>query len=442
MKKIAKLSLLALSVITFNLQAAPSAVTPIQKQTYQLLGYFTNWDIYGRNYTPDKIPIQNISGVIYAFAEIGNCAPPYATDANPALCNVGSYATGVQDYKLYSTDPYADFTVVPQGYNLSGSNGRGTINQIIELAHQNKKPAILSIGGYSLSVALTTAMEPNHRQVFIQSIIDFLKQVKSLNHQDGFDGVDVDWEPDWPENDWQNHSQDIENYVNFIHELRQALKTNYEPYAWLTIAVPADPIKISAIGSNNWKAIANDVDYLNVMSYDYHGGFDSPKITDFHSPLNFDPNQPHSISHYQTFNTASTIEAYLQQGISSHQLLLGFPTYGRAVAGVANQAIIINGQAYPGLYQAFTSTPSGEWNDGSGSYDYQYIVNHMLTSGFTKYNLDTIGVFAYNPSTTYWISYDNVSMIHLKANYVQNNQLGGMMTWELSGDIQKNGSFI
>lgn len=433
-------SLLTLLGTIFLLAAtATSSATPIQvsNSTKQVFGYYANWSVYGRNYQPDQIPINDLTAVIYAFTEVGNCAAPFATDANPTLCNAsGQYgtATGVQDYKLYSADAYADFKIIPQGYKHAGENGLGSIAKIINKAHAQHKPVLLSIGGWTLSVPLRTAMDATHRDAFIQSIISFLNTVKADNNGDGFDGIDIDFEP----NDWSIITpQNIADYANFLQALRTALQKQYASSAWLTVATWGNVDTINQVGASNWQIIANSVDYIDVMTYDYHAGWDNPKVTNLLAPLHFDPNQPNNVTGRTTFNADNTIQAYLAQGVPANKLIFGFPSYGRAVVGVPN----IAPNSYPnafGLYQSFTSIPNGEW-DNDGVFDYKYIVSKMLDQGYTDYQL--VGTSAaYNPNVNggTFISFDNTSNIREKAQYVIANNLAGMMVWELSSDVNVN----
>lgn len=405
--------------------------------TKQVFGYYTDWDTYGRGYQPQSIPMSNLTAVLYAFAQIGNCALPYATDDNPTLCNAGAYATGIQDYKLHSADPYSDFNKVPQGYKYAGDNGKGNMAAIINTAHGQNKPAILSILGYSLSVPLTTAIDDQHRAAFIQSIIDFLNTVKADNNGQGFDGIDVDWEPNaahWTFLDEPNATQQLQNYLTFMTELKAALNKNYQPNSLLTVALPADPDtvnKANQVLPGFWKQLASLVNYMDVMTYDYHGAFDSPKFTNFLAPLKYDPQQPANIPHRTTFNITSTIDAYTAAKVPSSKMIMGIPAYGRAVEHVAA----------PGLYQAFDDAWDGEWDHTTGTYDYKYIVNTLLkTGGFNEHHYNVAGATgAYSPTAASnqgaWISYDNVSDVKAKVNFVKQNKMAGVMFWSLSGDV-------
>jgi chitinase len=425
-------ALLASLICVNSCNAAPSK---------QIIGYYTDWDTYGRNFQPEQIQMNDLTTVIYAFAQVGNCAAPFATDGQPTLCNEGGYATGVQDYKLHAIDPYSDFVVIPAGYKHEGDSwNKGNMTKVINLAHNQNKTALLSIGGYTLSVALTTAMDNSHRGVLIQSILDFLKVVENDNKNAAagknktFDGVDIDWEPNWE----ITTPEQIQNYAVFLQELRIALK-KWNPNAQLTIATWANPNVVNHISAANWQTISNAVDNINVMTYDYHGGFDFPKITNLLAPLHFDPNQPDESVGKNIFNIESTLQAYLAQGVPANKIVLGIPAYGRAVKGVANVAPVGLPNA-KGLYQSFSYVPQGEW-DGDGMFDYKYILGKMLgkDGGFTDYEVAGT-VAAYNPASGIFISYDNVDTLLQKINFVKSNNLAGVMFWSLSGDLDSSDS--
>ncbi|MCD6047209.1 MAG: class chitinase ChiB1 [Gammaproteobacteria bacterium] len=421
-KTVFKLSLLLAAVLSTNAFAQTST-----NSGKVVFGYYANWDIYGRNYQPEDTPIQDLNAILYSFAQVGNCASPYATDDNPGLCNTGPGQSGVQDYQLHSTDYYADFYA---------NWGKGAMARTINTAHAQHKNVLLSVGGYSLSVPLTTAMDSGHQYTFIQSIISFLNNAKADNpNKDGFDGIDIDYEPTG--NQWNLSQTQIQDYVSFLGNLHTALQSQYASYAWLTIAAPANPDVVRKIGATNWQKIAGSVDYINVMAYDYHGGFDNPQITNLQAPLTFDANQPQGVVGRETFNVAATIQAYKDMGVPMNKLVLGFPLYGRAVDGVPNKAPDAYPKAY-GLYQSFSSIPQGEW-DATGTFDYRYIISQMLGKGYADYNVAGAAA-AYNPQNGYFISYDNVDTVGQKAAFVNSNALGGMMAWELSGDVPPSDS--
>ena len=431
---------------------------------YQVFGYYDNWNTYGKNFQPSQIPVQYITAGIYAFAQVGNCARDitsgiFSDDSNPMECNANLKAgiTGVQNFTLNSTDPWSDF---------STGGGLNNMGKFINVLHAQKKNALLSISGFTLTDPLTLAMSPTSTtvpggsatanirdDVFIPSIINFLKNVKAQNNGDGFDGVDVDWEPNDGHWTFLNDSpatanEILTNYLTFLQNLKTQLQQQYAPYAWVTIAAPANPEIIAQAeavydsqnpGKSFWGQVGQAVDYVDVMAYDYHGSFDNPPITNYLAALTYDPNQPTEVSGAQTFNVTSTINAYKAASLPLNKLVLGAPTYGRAEVGVANNNAP-NEPNTPGLYQSFSATAPGDPQDGPGVYDYCDI---LAFSGFTTYSMAGFETAAYNPSDPFnsgkngaFVSYDSPSDITAKANLVKQQGLGGMMFWDLSGDTR------
>lgn len=422
-----------LSSIAF-LTATLTSAQPASSQ-YEVIGYYNNWDTYDRAYQPADIPINDLTQVLYAFTQVGNCAPGSSVDN----CLSGAYATGKQDYKLYSTDPYSDFKTVPAGYHHEGDNGKGNMGLVIKKAHDNKKLALLSVGGYTLSDPITIAIQDAHRHTFIQSITAFLDVVKK-DTGDTFDGVDIDWEPN--ENQWSfldtpDAKAILVNYLNFLQQLKSALQAHDPQHAHLTVAIPASAATIKKADNvlpGFWQDMSNTVDSMDVMSYDYHGAFDTPAITNFLAPQHFDDAQPSDVANRTIFNIDATINAYLAAKVPASKMILGIPAYGRAVKGV------IDSSDAHGLYKPFdktlTSTCPGEYNDNTCTYDYKYIALNMLNSGFKAYENKAAGdTYAYNPTTQMWISYDSPADAHNKAENIKHQKLGGAMVWSLSGDI-------
>jgi chitinase len=439
------------TTLSCNLAFALATKAPFKATTgKQIFGYYTNWDTYDRGYQPEDIPIDDLTAVLYAFGQIGNCATPYATDDNPKRCNEGAYATGKQDYLLHSTDPGSDFKVIPADYKHAGDTGtwvKGNMGKVINLAHAQKKPVLLSILGYSLSVPFATAIDDQHRAKFIDSIIDFLNLVKADNNQDGFDGVDVDWEPN--DNSWsflqtKDGTKTLNNYLAFIKDLRSALQERYASYAWLTVALPASPDAVNqanALIPGFWQQVSVQTNYIDIMSYDYHGAFDDPKLTNFLAPLKYDPEQPTQILQREKFNIDATLAAYKAAQVPASKIILGIPAYGRAVKGVGSDLMHnVRVPDAPGLYQAFTGPWKGQWDD-TGTYDYYEIHNTLLKNGFIEYHYKPAGgTYAYNPDIDggVFISYDNLLDVNGKTSFVKKNKLAGVMFWSLSGDIHKD----
>ena len=70
--------------------------------------------------------------------------------------------------------------------------------------------------------------------------------------------------------------------------------------------------------------IANDLDFINVMTYDLHGDWDN--FADHHAPLH---KREHDGWSFKDLNTAGALSYWASQGAPRHKLLLGTPFYGR-----------------------------------------------------------------------------------------------------------------
>jgi len=137
---------------------------------------------------------------------------------------------------------------------------------LLNLEQQNKPYLNKSIGfggwtnaGKRMNTVFNAmAANPSARGKFVANAV-------SAVLQSGVNGIDIDWE--YPA------AQDAENFISLLQELRNALTKANIPNARLTIAAPAAIDKIHAFSVEQWKTIADLVDRISIMSYDYFGGF-------------------------------------------------------------------------------------------------------------------------------------------------------------------------
>ncbi|CAF4044096.1 unnamed protein product [Rotaria magnacalcarata] len=166
------------------------------------------------------------------------------------------------------------------------------------------------------------------------------------------------------------------------------------------------------------------------MTYDFHGGWESK--TGHNAPLyknndeiisDIAPSYMKSI-----FNCDAAIQTYVRAGVSSQNILMGLPLYGRGWQAVTSNPLNDFSQA------ASSTPPTGTWK--AGVFDYDDLKKSYIPS-YTRYWDDQSKVpFLSNPSTGIWISYDDVTSISVKSDYVKQKHLGGTFFWELSSDRQ------
>ena len=184
------------------------------------------------------------------------------SDINPWLCThiIYSFAGINSDCSIRVMDSWADLP--------SGLDGYGKFTRL-----RNESPgtkAMISIGGWDEGSQLfsTLASYPWTRARFVQNVVNFLQQYN-------FDGLDLDWE--YP-NQRGGQPSDVENYVVLLRELRQA----FNPHGYiLSVAVAA--AGSSASQSYNVWEVSQQVDFINLMAYDFNGSWNS--YTGFNAPM-------------------------------------------------------------------------------------------------------------------------------------------------------------
>jgi chitinase len=355
----------------------------------RVIGYYTAWATYGRNYQISDVPAQKLTHINYAFANVN--------DANE--CVVG--------------DSYADTDKAFPGDTWDPGAKRGNFHQLELLKQKNPKlQTLISIGGWTWSGKISNAAATAaSRQHFAKSCIDFAQKF-------GFDGIDIDWE--YPVGGGlagnANRPEDKENYVALLAEFRSQFNALGDgKHHLLTIAAPAGPAIMDHL---DMKGMAAYLDWFNVMTYDFHGGWEAK--TGHNAPL-YAPAGDKS-----KFDVDSAVLGYMAGGVPAAKIVMGVPFYGRGWSGVA--------ATNNGLEQGASGAPTGSWE--AGVFDWKDLANNYVGKGdFKRYWDDSAKVpWLYSPSKQVMITYDDEESMGLKADYIKSKSLGGAMFWELSGD--------
>jgi chitinase len=177
----------------------------------------------------------------------------------------------------------------------------------------------------------------------------------------------------------------------------------------LSAFLPADPAVINA-GID--PAPFDSLDFATIQGYDFANA--SEPTTNHQSQLR-DPAGNSTSNH---LSVAGAISRYLALGAPADKLDVGVPAYGRGWTGVAN----IN----HGLYQSGTPAP-GTYERGVEDFK---VIDKLPGTVFRD---NANGAIWKYDGTTFW-SYDDPDLISAKGHYVQQNGLGGLALWPLSGD--------
>jgi len=351
-------------------------VPPVPSGSPLVAGYYASWSVYARGYSVADIPAETLSHLIYAFAvidESGECTPG---------------------------DPRVDETSF------------AALRQLKE-THPHLR-TLISVGGSGAAGSFSrAAVDPAGRQRLAASCVAFMQQ-------HGFDGIDVDWEFPGPE--------EGEAYLALLAELRAHLDAAgpraeageaREAYL-LTIAYGASPYQYDDIDLAQASAL---VDWINLMAYNYHGPWSDH--TGFNAPL-YPSTRDHTAGalERETFNLHTAVQAYLERGVPRTKILVGLPFYGIGWGGVPAEN--------DGLAQPFDPAP-----DRTRSYDYREIASELVVPGSSYrrfWDEEARVPWLYSAEEGVMISYDDAQSLAEKADYVQEQGLGGVMLWHLAAD--------
>jgi chitinase len=387
-------SLLCLTLLlipSFASLQAQEEVTqePAAGPTYRTVGYFASWSIFERGYFVTDIPAEMLTHLNYAFAFIS------------------------ADGEIMLADEWAD-TQYPYPDDSRDQELLGNFHQLqlLKEAHPNLQTSI-AIGGWTGSANFSdAALTPESREKFARSVVEFMLRY-------GFDGADIDWEYPTGGGLGTNirREEDPDNFVLLLEELRaqfDAQERLDEHHYTLTIAAAASP---SINGRLDWDRLHPLLDWINVMTYDMSGEWST--VTGFNAPLyDSQENPPESIS----IDTA--LNALLDLDVPPEKLVVGVPFYGRGWAEVLEDN--------DGLHQPFNGLPIGTFSPGT--FDYSDLASNYLAS-YERHWHDVAQVpWLYNSETDIMITYDDPESIGLKAEYVREHGLGGIMFWEISQD--------
>ncbi len=470
----------------------------------RIIGYFTGWRT-GKNgqpaYLADDIPWDKVTHINYAFAHVdaGNrvsIGDPNA--ANNAATNM--QWPGVSGAEMDPSLPYKGH------FNL--------LNKYKKL-HPNVK-TLVSVGGwaetggyfdgdgnrvasggfYTMTTNADGSVNSAGINTFAQSAVAFIRSY-------GFDGVDIDYEYPSSMKD-SGHPDDFAisnarraglnaSYKVLLKTLREELDKAGAAdgrHYLLTIASPSSGYLLR--GMETFEAVKY-LDYVNVMSYDLHGAWNSHVG---HNAALYDTGKDSELAQWKVYDTAEFegigylntdwAVRYFRGALAAGRINIGIPYYTRGFQGVSGGDHGLWGQAaLPDQSACPAGTGVGDnnqcgfgaegidnlWHDKNevgeevpaGSNPLWHVKNlqnaivpdyltaygldpqtdpaDVLSGSYTRY-YDSVAVapWLWNEQKQVFISIEDEESMATKVDYVINQGLGGIMFWELAGDFDYNGA--
>ena len=365
-------------------------------------GYFEEWSIYSANFNIANLQSNGVADrlthLTYAFGGVSRTgcfiADSWADYQSPYLPTITGPYTGPL---------YGNFAALQQ----------------LKQLHPNLKALISLNGAANFSMAANTEAG---RKAFVASCIDLFingNVATGVSAAGVFDGIDIDWE--FPT------AADKQNFTALLAEFRQQLNTlgnHNKKHYLLSIAAPA--------GSQNYSnmqlaAVARQLDFLNLETYDYHGTWET--TTNHAAPLLDSPGDP---AVGQGLDVSDTVTAYLNAGVPAFKILLGIPFYGRGWTGVP--------RANDGLYQSSTGpapSPAGDTLATDGVATFRTLEQLAGTDGFALHrDYLSLADWLYSPTATIFWTYDDPATVTYKVVFakLRAGGLGGAFGWALKDD--------
>ena len=268
---------------------------------------------------------------------------------------------------------------------------------------------LISVGGWSGSGNFSDmTLTKESRKLFIISCIDFINKYQ-------LDGIDLDWEyPGLPGIGNTHRPEDKANFTYLLKELRQALNKNNNQTGkayTLTIAAAAFPEYIKNIELSK---IVQYLDFINLMTYDFVGGWQDS--TGYHTNLYTPPDYP------QANSCDKAIRYYIKNGAPPKKLVIGLAFYARGWTKVYP----VNNGRFQKAY--------GKGLEAS----YKNIVENYIGKNGYKAYYDSIAQSPYlwNDNLKTFITYENTLSITAKCNYAVKHKLCGVMFWQYTSDYK------
>ncbi|KAJ3247107.1 hypothetical protein HDU78_005171 [Chytriomyces hyalinus] len=341
-------------------------------------------------------------------------------------------------------NPKCEAVLDPNGIQ-SDANGNPVIcgnyayvfNKIKKQTGGSKLKYLISVGGWYDSNLFSAATEPQYIDAFVKSVAEFVKFF-------GFDGVDYDWEyPGWEHGNqapfsggaagngnaedmtdcskgkcgYPNRNNDKAKFTALIQKTRAAL-----PNSLISMAAPAGEDKMNKL---DIKAICQAMDFVNIMTYDIHGEWDT--TTNHQAPL-YDNTPVDEQSGIMT-SVDYAVNYFINNGCPADKVVVGVPFY--AHAWKMPSSYVDNGSH--GLFV------KGATASGKTKLNY---INLAADASITKYwDATAQASYGYSAIDRIFYSYDTEQAIKAKVGYGAQKGLGGFMVWPLDGD-DANGTLL
>jgi chitinase len=273
---------------------------------------------------------------------------------------------------------------------------------------------LISIGGWSWSENFSDAvLTPSSRKLFAKSSVDIIKEFN-------LDGVDIDWEYPAMKGEEGNiyRPEDKQNFTLMFKEIRaelNKLEAEKGRKYLLTTAVGGSK---SFVNNTEMAQVAEILDYILIMTYDYGG-----KSVNHHTNLFPSKGLEGGSSVHQS------VLHFMEAGVPANKIGIGAAFYGKSREA---ETTIKNG-----LNQVQVPQSKALIGQGGG---FAKLKNEFINkNGYQRHwDRHAKAPYLFNPTSKVFITYDDERSIKLKTKYIKKNKLAGIFFWEYFNDPDEN----
>ncbi|EEU38469.1 uncharacterized protein NECHADRAFT_16652, partial [Fusarium vanettenii 77-13-4] len=277
---------------------------------------------------------------------------------------------------------------------------------------------VVALGGWTFSdpgpwqdISPSLTSKKENRATLINNLLGYLSQYG----YNGSTGIVTDWE--CPSADDRGGSdRDGKNYVDLMKELREAINTSGRDYI-VTFTAPSSYWYLRHF---DLKGMEAHVDWINLVSYDLHGVWDSD------NPIG---NQVLSHTNLTKIDYALDLISFWRVGVEPSSIVLGLGFYGRSLE-LESASCWKPGCAFQG-----PGSP-GRCSNAAGILSYPRSWKQVPDkTGRTPYFDEAAAAARYMVYDGHsWISFDDAETFQMKIDYARKMSLHGLMIWAIDLD--------
>ncbi|EOX3980904.1 glycosyl hydrolase family 18 protein [Vibrio alginolyticus] len=460
----------------------------------RVIGYFTSWrsgDDPQATYLVKDIPWEQLTHINYAFVSIGSDGKVNVGDVN----DPNNPATG-KTWPGVEVDPALGFK--GHFGALATYKQKHDVKTLISIGgwaetggHFDTNGDRVADGGfYTMTTNADGSMNHAGIEKFATSAVEMMRQYK-------FDGLDIDYEyptsmagagnpydKDFMEPRRQYLWASYQELMKVLREKLDAASAQDGIHYMLTIAAPSSGYLLRGMETFD---VTKYLDYVNIMSYDLHGAWNDHVG---HNAALFDTGKDSELAQWNVYGTAAYggigylntdwAYHYFRGSMPAGRINIGVPYYTRGWQGVTGGDNGLWGRAaLPNQAECQPGTGEGEknncghgaigidnmWHDtdpkgnemGAGSnpmWHAKNLENGIWGSYAAAYGLDpvndpsdkfvgtytrhydsvAVAPWLWNAEKSVFLSTEDKASIEVKADYVIDKEIGGIMFWELAGD--------